>query len=105
MNIKIKDYLLVPSDAAKDRFDLSVSVTRERINKKREKTGETYEDHNVIGYGMTLGSCITKIISNELANDERVVSLAEFVDEYEKQRESIMDILNHTNHDTRIYFC
>jgi hypothetical protein len=94
MNIKIKDYLLVPSDAAKDRFDLSVSVTRNKINKKREKTGETYEDHNVIGYGMTLGSCITKVISNELANDEKVVSLKEFVEEYEKQRKSIMDILN-----------
>ena len=94
MNIKIKDYLLVPSDAAKDRFDLSVSVTRNKINKKREKTGETYEDHNVIVYGMKLGSCITKIISNELANDEKVVSLKEFVEEYEKQRKSIMDILN-----------
>lgn len=94
MNIKIKDYLLVPSDAAKDRFDLTVSVTRDKINKKREKTGETYEDHNVIGYGMTLGSCITRIISNELANDEKVVSLKEFVEEYEKQRKSIMDILN-----------
>ena len=87
MKIQIKDYTLTPSDNVKDRFDLTQKIMR------KGKNGE-YESSELIGYGMTLESCIKSIIALELDKDNSVVSLKEFVDAYRIEREKIMAILN-----------
>ncbi len=86
--IEIKDYLLTPSENAKGRFDLSKKVIR-----TKKDTKETYESDDVIGYGMTLESCVGEIIAHELDKDDSIVSLLQFVNAYRKERELIMDIL------------
>ena len=87
MKIQIKDYTLTPSDNVKDRFDLTQKIIR------KGKTGVKYEASEIIGYGMTLESCIKSVIALELDKDNSVVSLKEFVEAYKKEREVIMDIL------------
>lgn len=88
MTIEIKDYTLIPSDNAKDRFDLTCKVMR-----TKKDTGEKYESSDTVGFGMTLEKCIKEIIAHELAKDERIVSLQEFVEAYKAERELITGIL------------
>jgi len=94
MKIKIHDYILTPSVNATRVWDLSQKITRNKVDKKtRVETGETYEDEQMIGYGMRLEACIMQIIADNLNKKEETVSLKQYLNEYKKEKDEILKIL------------
>ena len=76
MQITYKDYVLIPADVCKDRFDLykkGVYETGNNIGKDKQ---------TIIGYGYRFEDAIEKIIRLEVANNESVTTLREYVTEY-----------------------
>jgi hypothetical protein len=97
MEIKISDkYRLVSQEVG---FDVIEKVVRHK-NKKgekginAEKTGETYESDNVLGYNMSLEGAIKKLIHLTLHTKKLKLTLSEFLEEYKKEKERIEELIN-----------
>jgi len=82
MIIKYKDYLLQQEE---DRFNLYLNVVR-----TKQDTNETYIDKKDIGFGYHLETGIKTIILHELNNNNSVVSLKEFLTEYNKIKVEVL---------------
>ena len=81
MDISYKNYILKQSG---DRFDLYKTVIRTKKNSE-----ETYQSEKDIGYGFTLENGVRRLIMEELANNNDVVTLKQFIEDYNKEREEI----------------
>lgn len=84
MNIEYKDYIIKQSQNSAG-FDLIRKVVR-----TKKGSEETYEGESNLGYDMKLESCFNKIIMEEMKNDDRIVELKEFLEEYNKQKEDLL---------------
>lgn len=93
MIIKIKDFRL--EQQSTKGFDLIREVKSKRIGDGdlRNPTGEDYIKDELIGYNMTLESCITNIIHIIQSDDFTIVSLQEFLESYKQLKEEILNIL------------
>lgn len=87
MKIQIKDYQILPEPCAIGRFN----IRQLKIVQDGENKGDHYDD--VLAYGIDLKRAIEIIIHNELANDESVVSLRDFVKEYKRISEEIKQLM------------
>lgn len=85
MIIEYKDYRMVPSINSAG-FDLIRVVERT----KKEST-ETYEGEDMLGYDMKLESIVSTIIALEMKKNIKTVSLQEFLTEYKRQKEELMN--------------
>lgn len=85
MNIRYKKYLIKPT--SDDRFDLF---------KTEKKTGEAYKKRNAtIAYDIRLGHALHLIVMGELKNNTDTVSLKEFIEAYKKEKQELLQIINH----------
>jgi len=78
MEITYKDYVLIPTDVCKDRFDLykkGVYITGNNIGK---------EKITIIGYGYSFELAIDMIIKLEISNNDDVITIQRLVEEYRK---------------------
>lgn len=93
MIIRIKDFRLEQQPTK--GFDLIREVKSKRIGDGdlRNPTGEDYIKDELIGYNMTLESCITNIIHIIQSDDLTIVSLQEFLESYKQLKEEILNIL------------
>ena len=94
MEILILDYKLVQSEHAPHRFDLVRKITRTRRKADPAKEDETYESEVFDSYGMTIEHCVEKIIFFELEKNHETLTLKEFLIEYRKLKEQILNFLN-----------
>jgi hypothetical protein len=88
MNVEYKEYGIVPCENAVGLFDLNKKVQR-----TKKKTGETYTDIEVVGYGMQFETCIKRIINMELNKKKSTVSLGEYIAAYRDVSDSVMSEL------------
>lgn len=70
------------------------TVIKEEGGKKtRVKTGNLVERDVDFGYGMSLESCIKKIIMTNLSDRELEVSLKQWIKMYQEEQEKIKQLL------------
>ena len=84
MKLRYKDFALIPSQNAKDRFDLFVLT-------KNQKTGKDYD--KLIGYGYRLDEAIHQIISELLSENLDIDTLKGYVDAYKNAVKEISNVL------------
>lgn len=89
MEIAYKNYRIVPCDNAPGLFDL-----REVVIRKKKDSNETYEGFNEYGYGMRFETIIKRIIDMEIAKNEKVFNLSEYIMEYKKITDEFISKLN-----------
>lgn len=94
MKIKYKQYSITPAQNAVGRYDLSVTILR---NKKVDKTDvdsepERYEAQSDMGYGMSLEGCLNQIVTNEtnLGFGDAEATLKQYIDQYTKEKNELM---------------
>ena len=94
MTITFRDYTM---EASSDGgFNLTKKVTREKGNiRGKQGTGEHYEDEQLIGYNMTLESCVKKIIHINHCSKEDKLSLKEYIDMYKEEVKKIEQLLKY----------
>lgn len=85
MIIEYKDYRMVPSTNSAG-FDLIRVVER-----TKKDTTETYEGEDVLGYDMRLETIVSEIVALEMKKKVKTVSLQEFLTEYKKAKEELMN--------------
>ena len=92
MEIKYKNYTAKESDG---RFDLSfttkIKAKEDTIHRKK---GDEYEIETVVGFGYTFETLIRRIIENELSQNNEVMSLKEYINEFKELKNEITNILN-----------
>jgi len=86
MKIKFLEYTMEPEDV---RFNLYKSI--KRIN---EKTQQQYDDELNIGYGMTFEHCVDRIAKDILADRGEVLTLRQYISEYRKIKDEILEVAN-----------
>lgn len=84
LTLKYKNFILIPSPNAKDRFDLFV------LN-KNQKLGKDY--NKIVGYGYRFDEAIHQIISEELSENSDINELKGYVDAYKLAVKEIISIL------------
>lgn len=94
MEILILDYKLVQSEHAPQMFDLIRTVTRTKRKTDPSEEDETYNAEIFDSYGMSIEHCIEKIIFFELGKNHETLTLKEFLSEYRKTKEQILNLLN-----------
>lgn len=94
MEIRYKNYRIIPTEAAPGNFDLQEIVTR-----KSKADNSEYEGFNDKGYGMKFDSCINKIIHIELMKKNEILTLQEFLREFKKESEQLnQELQKQTKH-------
>jgi len=92
MRIEHRDYTMEAS--SEGGFNLSKKVKREKGNGLGKKgTGEYYDDDAIIGYNMSLESCIRKIIHINHCSKDEVISLKEYIEMYRKEVNEIKKLI------------
>jgi hypothetical protein len=84
MNIKIDERFQL-NQSSPNRFDLIEKVIRQKKDSK-----DTYEAENVLGYDMSLETCVGNIISEKLKENKETVTLKQFLEEYKKEKEQLL---------------
>lgn len=82
MKIEYGIYSIEPENMAYNLF--------KKVVAKKKKTGEEYENNLNLGWGMRFETCIEKMITDSLADNQSTVSLREYIDEYRKIREDFL---------------
>ncbi|MDY2736698.1 hypothetical protein [Intestinibacter sp.] len=77
MVIEEEDFILTPCQGL--RWDLELLQTVKPKGKPERK------EFQVEGYGMSLDSCMKKIINHRVAEKKEVYSLKEYFEEYKKE--------------------
>ena len=95
MIVKFKEYSLIPSVNAVERFDLyrTIKVTATKKLVSGVKAGQIYEKEEELGYGYSLESGIGKIIAYELIKKNDVVDLKKYLSEYRAVKSEILSLL------------
>lgn len=88
MEILIENYLLKQTIADPTKFDLTKLVVR------KKKDGTSYGAENDIGFGLNIDTAIQKIIALNLLEKDATVTLREFIDEYKKERDKVLELTN-----------
>jgi len=88
MYIKI-DNIFTLNQASGDRFDLVKPVIR-----KKADTGKEYFSEVIVGFSMSLESCLSNIIADRLKNKEETVNLSEFLKAYKKEKDQLLSLLD-----------
>ena len=98
MTILVEDYKLIQKEVG---FDLIQTIkSEETLIKETEgkririKTGKLIDRDIDLGYNMDLESCIKKIIHNNLAGREVIVTLHDWLKLYREEREKITKLIN-----------
>ena len=86
--IRYKDFTLIPSTNAKDRFDLYRDGIK--VNKKTKKESSYLK---LIGYGYRLEESIDQLIKEGLSERSDISDLKAYVSEYKKQVEEVKNLL------------
>lgn len=89
MDIEIGEFVLKGSTATPGRFDLIRKVER-----TRKGTDETYPDYNELAFSMRLDSALQLIIGTILSEDNRTVTLKEYLQAYITERDKITNQIN-----------
>lgn len=71
------------------KFDLSILYV---VNAKKED--KKREEMKLVGYGMTLETCLHYIINYRLSQKKDVYSLKEYLDEFKNEMKKLSDIAN-----------
>lgn len=90
MKIEYENYIIQQDQG---KFNLIKKVTRNRFDKDRKPTGETYEGEETVGYGFNLENAIKRIITDKLENDTSVKTLREFITAYQNEVDLIYKIV------------
>jgi len=97
MDIKYKNFTLKPDGLGRfDLFEYKEGIYNRTVTKGRAicTKGDAYETNNNIAYSISLHTAIKMIIQLELQKDSRVVTLREYLDEFDKTVKSIDDKFN-----------
>jgi len=87
MNIEYKNYVIAQSQS--DRFHLQKKVLRKKKDDETE-----YEVLDDMAYDVKLDSAINFIIHEELSEKKETVTLKEFLNEFKREKEELMKVLN-----------
>ena len=87
MNIQIGDYIAKPCEGNLQKFDLF----KKTITTK--KTGEKVDSEINEGYGMSIENIVQRILMSNLSENKSTVGLSEFIVEYKKERDIILNLL------------
>jgi hypothetical protein len=102
MKLKIKEFTLVPSLHAEERWDITKEVTavvknnntvKGQPRKDGLKVGAKFQRTEDVGYGVTLENAIEKIIALRLAENEETADLKSFIREYKREKNEILNLL------------
>ena len=89
MNIQIGDYIAKPCEGNIQKFDLfKKTITVKKL------TGEKVDSEINEGYGMSIENIVQKILMSNLAENKSTVGLTEFIAEYKKEKEQILNLFN-----------
>jgi len=88
MNIQYKDYIMRPSEHAREKFDLYKTGILGSKSKNEGKEKET-----TLGYGMSLPNCINQIVHEYMNDKQGTVDFNTWLAEYKKEYEEIKAIL------------
>jgi hypothetical protein len=95
--IKYEDYVMTPSIASPDRFDLGREVLKRRVGDgtRNNPTGEEYLGVDDLGYDMRLSTCFERI-AFELTNRalEGEVTIKEYLDQFQQERKKIIEAID-----------
>jgi len=91
MKIEHRDYTMEAS--SEGGFNLSKRVKRNKVDDDNKPTGETYDFDFVVGYNMSLQSCIKKIIHINHCSKDEVVTLKEYLELYRKEVKEIENLI------------
>ena len=86
--IRYKDFTLIPSTNAKDRFDLY--RVAQKVNKKTKKESSYLK---LISYGYRFEEAIDQLIKEGLSERSDISDLKAYVSEYKKESNEIKNIL------------
>lgn len=78
------------------QFTLKEKITREKVKRekgKKVKTGEIFESEEIHGYFISLENAIMKVIKIKMSRKNKIISLREYLEEFRKERQSLMDFL------------
>ena len=92
-----KDFKMTPGNA-KERFDLvqikKITVKKgQKLIPKGKKVGDVYTKEIECGYDMRLETAIESIIRLCLAEEDRTIELREYLAEYKKAKDEILNLL------------
>ena len=88
MDIEYKKFVIA-SSANSSRFNLLERIIR--TNKvTKEKTNET----KVLGYDMSFEVCLSEILNLRLQEKKKTVTIKDYIEEYKKERQELLNILN-----------
>jgi hypothetical protein len=90
MDIKIGKFTAVSSG---ERFNL-VETKRTRVKDGDNFTGETRETQVELGYDMSLPAILQHIVNRNLNDQNKVVSLSEYIALYKAEVAKLKEILN-----------
>lgn len=85
MIIQEEDFRMIPCGAL---WDLELAKTI------RPKGGEPRVEFKSEGYGMTMESCIKRVINKRIADKKETLSLKEYLDEYKQQLDTLNKLFN-----------
>jgi hypothetical protein len=91
MIIEYEDYRLELKDG---RYDVYKKVLRNKMDKDKKPTGETYEALSILGYGFRLEGALRKVIEDRLENNLGTVTLNKAIVEYQKEYHRLHSELN-----------
>lgn len=87
MKIEGEDFLM-EYDEGCNKFDLSIMYVKNAKNPEKRS-----EELKLYGYGMTMESCIRKIINYRLSKTKDIYSLQEYIKEYRKEIDKIHNLI------------
>lgn len=91
MRIEYKNYTMETSSYG--GFNLTQKVTRNKTDKNKKPTGETYDADDILGYNMKLPSCISRIMHLEHCNKDEKMQLQDYIKMYKRDVEIINNLL------------
>ena len=87
MIIEYKNYVM--KQTSNNRFDL-----QEKITRTKKGTEENYEALNDLAYDVRLEYAIELIVFEELRKREETVTLKEYLREFKKEKEELLNVIN-----------
>jgi hypothetical protein len=99
MEIKFNDtYKIIPNDD-QEFFDLAKRKTDKDGNfkTKKDKDDNDVDDYEVVAYGITLNSCILKVVHKDLSKIEDTVSLQDFIKLYKSKIDEYKKLFDDNN--------
>jgi hypothetical protein len=91
MEIKYKNYTAKEADG---RFDLYVTKKlKAKADTKNLKQGEEYDFEDCLGYGFSFESMALRIISYEIAENNDVLTIQEYIEQFKKIKEEVFNVL------------